>query len=64
MPEAPLIANATLADELTLIVPLGLLLLTLLWLGWQIHGRDRTRRAEPTQPARAEPTSPHDRPAR
>lgn len=61
MPDAPLIANATVADEVTLIVPLGLLLLTLLWLGWQIHGRnDRTRRAEPT---RAEPTSPHDQPA-
>jgi len=30
---------ATTAQELTLIVPLGLLLLTLAWLVWLLHGR-------------------------
>lgn len=43
MSEALLVANVTVAEEVTLIIPLGLLLLTLIWLGWQIHGRDRTR---------------------
>jgi hypothetical protein len=37
------LADATVADEVTLIIPLGLLLLTLLWLGWMLRRRDRTR---------------------
>jgi hypothetical protein len=43
MPEAllPLAADQTLANELTLIIPLGLLLLTLLWLGWQLRRLNR-----------------------
>lgn len=47
------IANLNTADEVTLIVPLGLFLLTLAWIGWQILRRERARsgggqgRAEP-----------------
>lgn len=44
MPEALLpLADSTIADEVTLIIPLGLLLLTLLWLGWQLYRADHTR---------------------
>jgi hypothetical protein len=43
MLEAAALANATVANEVTLIIPLGLLLLTLIWLGWIIHGRERKR---------------------
>ncbi len=32
----------TLANELTLIIPIGLFLLTLAWLGWLLHGRGRS----------------------
>jgi hypothetical protein len=41
MLDALVLADATLARELTLIVPLGLLVLTLLWAGWLLHKRDR-----------------------
>lgn len=37
MPE--LFATITTAEVLSLVIPLGLLLLTMAWLGWQIHGR-------------------------
>jgi hypothetical protein len=38
------IADSTVANEVTLIIPLGLLLLTLLWLGWQLaRAHDRSR---------------------
>lgn len=34
-----LLASITTAEVLSLVIPLGLLLLTMAWLGWQIHGR-------------------------
>ncbi len=37
------VANLTVAEEVTLIVPLGLLLLTLLWVGWLLYRRERAR---------------------
>jgi hypothetical protein len=37
------LADGTFARELTLIVPLGLLVLTLLWLGWLLYRRERSR---------------------
>ncbi len=44
MPEALLpLADQTVAGEVTLIIPLGLVLLTLLWLGWQIRRSNRAR---------------------
>jgi hypothetical protein len=42
MPDPTMLADTTLANELTLIVPLGLLLLTLLWVGWLLYRRDRS----------------------
>ena len=42
MPDLTPLANLTVAEELTLIVPLGLLLLTLLWAGWLVLRRQRT----------------------
>lgn len=36
------LASSTIADEITLIIPLGLLLLTMAWLAWTIHGRRRS----------------------
>lgn len=41
MPEL-LLASSTIAAEISLIIPLGLLLLTMAWLAWQIHGRNRS----------------------
>lgn len=38
----PLPLAITLAEVLTLIVPTGLFLLTLAWLGWLLHGRGRS----------------------
>jgi hypothetical protein len=38
----PLLASGSIAAEISLIIPLGLLLLTMAWLGWQIHGRRRS----------------------
>lgn len=35
----PLGASLTTAEVISLVIPLGLLLLTMAWLGWQIHGR-------------------------
>lgn len=32
-------ATITVAEVISLVIPLGLLLLTMAWLGWQIHGR-------------------------
>jgi hypothetical protein len=45
MPHALLpIADSTVASEVTLIIPLGLLILTLIWLGWQLaRQHDRTQ---------------------
>lgn len=38
------VADLTIADEVTLIIPLGLLILTLVWLGWQVaRQHDRSR---------------------
>lgn len=37
-----LLASSTIANEITLIIPLGLLLLTMAWLAWAIHGRRRS----------------------
>ncbi len=38
------IADSTVANEVTLIIPLGLLVLTLLWLGWQLSRRHERSR--------------------
>jgi len=44
MPEVLLpLADQTVAGEVTLIIPLGLVLLTLLWLGWQHRRSNRAR---------------------
>lgn len=43
MPDALMLASSTLAEESTLIVPLGLFVLTLLWVAWLLYRRDRTR---------------------
>jgi hypothetical protein len=38
-----LAASLTTAEVISLVIPLGLLLLTMAWLGWQIHlRRDRS----------------------
>ncbi|MGN6372087.1 MAG: hypothetical protein ACTHM1_03725 [Solirubrobacteraceae bacterium] len=34
-----LLASITTAEVISLVIPLGLLLATMAWLGWQIHGR-------------------------
>jgi hypothetical protein len=41
--EYVLIANATVAREVTLIIPLGLMLCTLAWVGWSLYRRSRSR---------------------
>jgi hypothetical protein len=38
-----ILASLSVAEDVTLIVPLGLLLCTLGWLGWALHRRDRAR---------------------
>lgn len=35
------IASMSVAEDVTLIIPLGLLLATLGWVGWTIHRRER-----------------------
>jgi hypothetical protein len=35
------IASMNVAEDVTLIIPLGLLLCTLGWMGWSIHKRER-----------------------
>jgi len=37
------LASTAIAEELTLIIPLGLLVLTLIGLGWLLHGRGGPR---------------------
>jgi len=41
MLSALVLASDTIAEELTLIVPLGLMLLTILWVLWMIRKRER-----------------------
>lgn len=36
------LATTTVAEVISLVIPLGLLLLTMAWLGWQIHLRNRS----------------------
>jgi hypothetical protein len=43
MLDALVLADATVARELTLIVPLGLLLLTLAWVCWLLYRRYGSR---------------------
>ncbi len=35
------LATIAVAEVISLVIPLGLLLLTMAWLGWQIHLRGR-----------------------
>jgi hypothetical protein len=35
------IASVGVAEDVTLIIPLGLVLVTLGWVGWTIHRRER-----------------------
>lgn len=39
---SPATVQTTIANWITLIIPLGLLLLTMAWLAWQLHGRRRS----------------------
>lgn len=43
MLSALVLASDTIAEELTLIVPLGLLLLTLVWVIWMIRRQGRAK---------------------
>ena len=53
MLEALPLASTTIAEEVTLIIPLGLLLITLAWAHWVLFGRGERR--EPTVPPPTEP---------
>jgi hypothetical protein len=37
------LASVSVAEDVTLIMPLGLLLVTIGWVGWALHRRERTR---------------------
>lgn len=43
MPDALLQASITVAEQTTLIVPLGLFILTVIWALWMLYRRDKTR---------------------